>query len=230
MPNNIIMADQKGGGITIDEMASGAKPTGDIVIKTQTIIESAFYRRSGITSVICDETTKTIGKNAFSYCRGLKKLVALGATSVGNCCAFAQYINTIVLPSVLSITQGFLQDGMKYGQNGVVDLGSSCASIAAGAFSGASKLKTLVLRRASVVTLASYLVFSYTPFANGGSGGTIYIPKSLYDHLGDGTADDYQAAANWSTVYGYGTITWAQIEGSIYETQYADGTPIPTGG
>ena len=230
MPNNIIMADTKGGGITIDEMASGAKPTGDIVIKAQTIIEYAFYKRPGITSIICDETTKTIGKNAFSFCQGLKKLVALGATSVGNCCAFAQYINTIVLPSVSSITQGFLQDGMKYGSNGTVDLGNSCASIGGNSFPGANKLFTLILRNSSLVTLGGTTAFNYTPFANNGAGGTIYIPKVLYDHLGDGTADDYQAAANWSTIHGYGTITWAKIEGSIYENAYADGTPIPTGG
>ena len=64
------------------------------------------------------------------------------------------------------------------------------------------------------------------PFASGGSGGTIYIHKALYDHLGDGTELDYKAATNWSTVDGYGTVTWAQIEGSYYETHYADGTPV----
>lgn len=54
-------------------------------------------------------------------------------------------------------------------------------------------------------------------FKSGGTGGTIYIPKVLYDHLGDGTANDYKAATNWSTVDARGTITWAQIEGSEYE-------------
>lgn len=49
------------------------------------------------------------------------------------------------------------------------------------------------------------------------TGGTIYIPKVLYDHLGDGTSLDYKAATNWSTVDGYGAITWAKIEGSAYE-------------
>lgn len=94
-------------------------------------------------------------------------------------------------------------------------------------FNGCSNLKTLVLRCSDKVgTLQNTNAFNGTPFASGGSGGTIYIPKSLYDHLGDGTSLDYKAATNWSTVNGYGTITWAQIEGSIYETQYADGTPI----
>lgn len=92
-----------------------------------------------------------------------------------------------------------------------------------------TNMTVVVLRRdSSPVVLNNVSCFNSTPFASGGAGGTIYIPKALYDHLGDGTADDYKAATNWSTVDGYGTITWAKIEGSIYETKYADGTTIPT--
>lgn len=84
-------------------------------------------------------------------------------------------------------------------------------------FGNCPKLTTIVMRNTSVVTLGSLGAFNGSPFINGGTGGTIYIPKVLYDHLGDGTSDDYQNATNWSTVHGYGTITWAKIEGSIYE-------------
>ena len=93
-------------------------------------------------------------------------------------------------------------------------------------FERCANLTTLILRSPIVCPLASTATFDGTPFASGGTGGTIYIPKSLYDHLGDGTALDYKAATNWSTINGYGTITWAKIEGSIYENAYADGTPI----
>ena len=103
------------------------------------------------------------------------------------------------------------------------------SSIPANAFNGATSLNVLVLRKSSGVTaLSNVNAFTNTPFKNGGTGGTIYIPKALYDHLGDNSNLDYKKATNWSTVDGYGTITWAKIEGSIYETQYADGTPIPT--
>lgn len=84
-------------------------------------------------------------------------------------------------------------------------------------FYGSSKLATIVLRNTSLVSLGGVGAFNNTPFKSGGTGGTIYIPKVLYDHLGDNSADDYQHATNWSTVHGYGTITWAKIEGSIYE-------------
>ena len=82
----------------------------------------------------------------------------------------------------------------------------------------AINFKTLILRKTSIATLANTGAFTGTPFASGGSGGTIYIPKALYDHLGDGTSLDYKAASNWSTVNGYGTITWAKLEGSPYES------------
>lgn len=100
--------------------------------------------------------------------------------------------------------------------------------IGAECFRGDYKLNLLILRSTVRWPLGNINAFTDTPFASGGAGGTIYIPKSLYDHLGGGSSSDYKAATNWSTINGYGTITWAQIEGSYYETHYVDDTPIPT--
>ena len=94
---------------------------------------------------------------------------------------------------------------------------------------GSSSFDTLILRDTALTTLFFVAAFDNTPFASGGTGGTIYIPKVLYDELGTGSSLDYKAATNWSTIDGYGTITWAQIEGSQYENYYADGTPIEGG-
>ena len=94
-------------------------------------------------------------------------------------------------------------------------------------FSNCTSLQTIIIRRTDALILLNNVnVFDGTPFASGGTGGTIYIPEILYDHLGDGTSLDYQSATNWSTIHGYGTITWQKIEGSIYENTYADGTPV----
>lgn len=91
------------------------------------------------------------------------------------------------------------------------------------------KLTTIVLRKSSTITtMANVNALNRTPFASGGSGGTIYIPKVLYDELETGSSQDYKAATNWSTIDGYGTITWAKIEGSYYETHYADDTEVTT--
>jgi len=99
----------------------------------------------------------------------------------------------------------------------LVDIGY-CTSIGGTAFYNDKKHITLIMRKSdALVTLGNTGNFNNSCFAKGQVGGTIYIPKVLYDHLGDGTSDDYQHATNWSTVQGYGTITWAKIEGSIYE-------------
>lgn len=99
----------------------------------------------------------------------------------------------------------------------LVDIGY-CTSIGGSAFYNAKKHITLIMRKSdALVTLGNASNFNNSCFANGQVGGTIYIPKALYDHLGDGTSSDYQHATNWATVHGYGTITWAKIEGSIYE-------------
>lgn len=87
-------------------------------------------------------------------------------------------------------------------------------------------LNNIIIRQDSIIELYNITAFDGTPFASGGSGGTIYIPESLYNHLNDGTSFDYKSASNWATIDGYGTITWAKIEGSYYETHYADGTNI----
>ena len=51
-----------------------------------------------------------------------------------------------------------------------------------------------------------------------GSGGTLYVPQALIS--------TYQSATNWSTILGYANNQILPIEGSIYENQYADGTPF----
>lgn len=94
--------------------------------------------------------------------------------------------------------------------------------------SASNPISIFILRAQRVVPVGNTTSFNQNIWAEGGTGGDIYIPKTYYDHLGDGTANDYKAATNWSTIDAYGTITWHAIEGSYYETHYADGTTIPT--
>lgn len=91
---------------------------------------------------------------------------------------------------------------------------------------GNSSLKTVIIRGSSVMSLAATNVFTQTPFASGGSGGTLYVPNSLIS--------SYQSASNWGTILGYTnnqiksiesthTDPTAPIDLTLY---YADGTPI----
>ena len=110
----------------------------------------------------------------------------------------------------------------------IADLGS-VNKFAANLFYNNSSLSTIILRKSNaIVGLDNVSAFSGTPFKNGGAGGTIYIPKVLYDHLGDNTSNDYKKATNWATVDGYGTITWAKLEGSPYEQKNWDDSSFLT--
>ena len=98
-------------------------------------------------------------------------------------------------------------------------LGTSSRGLLATDFFGCTSLKTLILRKTDgICLLGNVNVFQNTPFASGGSGGTVYVPQALIS--------SYQTATNWSTLYSAGSTTFAAIEGSIYENAYADGTAI----
>ena len=174
----------------------------DVRIPNVTYISTWLFASSSIRSLFAPKAT--LSGSGTSSCSKLEWIVSK-AGSQGN----AQLQNAKLLH-----TGDFTEKG---------SLG-----FPANCFSGCVALKTLILRQSAIYNCGNVSAFTNTPFASGGTGGTIYIPKTLYDHLGDGSNLDYKAATNWSTINGYGTITWAQIEGSIYETQYADGTPIPT--
>lgn len=164
---------------------------------------NSFYQASGLVNVDMKKLERINGSFAFSECTSLTVIALPALTSIAGAYTFRS-------DSKLE----------------AVDLGAP-DNLQQQTFASCTKLKKIILRLENgICALGGTNSFTSTPFASGGSGGTIYIPKALYDHLGDGSALDYKAATNWSTIDGYGTITWAQIEGSIYETQYADGTPI----
>lgn len=145
-----------------------------------------------------------LGRYFFAGNRNLPFVIVIEGTSTANCNNTAFRGNSALTCLDWSLTGSFGNDN----------------------FWEDSSLSTFILRSNTIVATGAGNIFRGTPFASGGKGGTIYIPKNLYDHLGDGSEYDYKSATNWSTVDGYGTITWAQIEGSQYENYYADGTPI----
>jgi hypothetical protein len=203
MPNNIIMADAKGG-------------------EPYEIARKILDRT--ITEYIDPELT-ALGNSAFRNASNLVSLQIHGVTSLGASCLENTKVVSLAFPNMASWAVGIgIIATLK-----TLDLGENIGAIGSYALPFAN-LENLILRKASAVVGTSATSMNQTPMKSGGSGCTVYIPKVLYDHLGDGTSLDYKANSTWATYDGYGTITWKQIEGSIYETQYADGTPIPTGG
>lgn len=132
-----------------------------------------------------------------------------GQSCFNNCRALTYYCNGVK-------TSG-MPSNIFLGCSALATVDTKESTVSSQAFKDTA-LSLLILRAGSVASMANINAFANTPFASGGAGGDIYVPSALID--------SYKAATNWSTVNGYGTITWHAIEGSIYETQYADGTPI----
>ena len=212
-----------GGGWSVDDIASGGI-TGSITVETSgaNVVACAFAYNTGITEVIMPDATQLKG-GVFAGCTGLTRLwiPSVSLIDQGSIRNFQDITCPLVLLGIPELSSRRIE-GWK---GTVLDIGSQCDNLAGTSLYGVSNCNVIILRKSSIVTCANS-TFNSSKFASGGAGGTIYIPKSLYDHLGDNTSSDYKAATNWSTVNEYGTITWAQIEGSQYENYYADGTPI----
>jgi hypothetical protein len=195
-----------GGGFTWQDYFDGVIPSGRIELRGNITRQNVFQLSRNVSNSFTLYLTATV----------------INAT---NALSSSGTVAGIVLPYLSSVSGSFA-----FSENRMlsfVDFGVNCNYLPQNAMYQNSVLNLLIFRSTDIVSLANTnAIANQTKFSSGQSGGTIYIPKSLYDHLGDGTALDYKAATNLSTIDGYGTITWAQIEGSIYETQYADGTPI----
>jgi hypothetical protein len=233
-----LCAGYGGGGYSLDDIASGAEPSGAIEISdsVSTLRDYAFFK-CNITSVTWNDTTMR-GTYPF-HSSELQSFSAPYATGAGgkilcNCRELTnvslpllqdigtdQFIESTKVQQLIfpSLNNRIYRSAFRFNTLlKVIDAGR-CSSIGGAAFNGCTVLDTLILRKSdSICTIEGVNVFNGTPFANGGTGGEIYVPSALID--------TYKAAAQWSILDGYGTITWKAIEGSIYEHAYADGTPI----
>lgn len=231
-----------GGGWTTDGIATGAEPNGAIVLGSSvTEIYAGAFSQKPITSIVGAAVTR-IGDSAFRYCSSLTSIDFPKATTnlsaanylFANCTNLltanlpllrstgsnlflsCSKLTSVTIPSAISVAQSSFQ---RCSVLPMIDLGENCASIAASGFAYCYALETIVLRRTSaIVSLANVNAFTDTPIRGYNSlTAEIYIPKALYDHLGDGTALDYEHASNWSSIYNEGHVTFKKIEGSIYE-------------
>lgn len=146
------------------------------------LCERAFFR-SGVKDVNLPMVT-TIEVSAFSQCASLTK---------------------IALPNVTSLDGCFDECG----KLAIVDLSKLTGLTVSNTFMYCSELKTLVIRNETVCSLGTTSVLNKTPFASGGTGGTVYVPQALIT--------EYQNATNWCTLYAGGTCNFVAIEGSEYE-------------
>ena len=143
----------------------------------------------------------------------LKSMIWVPEHLVSGCTA----LKTVVFPNLNGIVYGsaFYMSGLE-----ICDLGGPKIQLSRqSAFARCGSLHTLILRSPAAASLSNLNNFSNTPFDNGGTGGALYVPAALISA--------YQGAANWSTILGYPNNRILPIEGSVYETRYADGTEVP---
>lgn len=240
-----------GGGISADDIAK-QNISGVITLDSSTTLigDYAFAYNRQLTGVNGNGVT-TINNGAFQDCSSLglcsfPLVTQIKASAFARCLSFITNSPDIIrFDNLANLTaDNCFRDNaackkmvFPNGENlsafcvnmaslEIIDIGKRLSGMNYSALSGCSKLNTVILRGNALSVLSNLNTFNGTPFAYNGTGGTIYIPESLYNHLGDGTSNDYKAATNWSTLDGYGKTTWAKIEGSQYENYYADGTPI----
>lgn len=228
MEGDLTLTDvtQGGGGWTTDGIADQTEPNGAITISSSVtkIGERAMFNRAGITEVTIDGDP-FIQSFAFAGCSNIVRVYAPNLTKLKT-----SYYNTatyvfqncsklvgIVLPNYGNETLDSYMfqrcTAFTY-----ADFGNLQRMSSGDVFDGTA-LNLLILRKTdAVVTLSGVTCFRGSPFASGGTGGEIYVPQALLS--------TYPTSTNWSTLDGYGTVTWKAIEGSYYETHYADGTEI----
>lgn len=189
----------------------------------KTIGNYAFRYCYGLTGEITLPSTVTsIGQYSFASCKNITKFTATGSittfgtyTFTGASADHKMTVTEIHLPNLgtsiaLNLNFGSATANYACQQLQICDVGKA-KSIAANTFANCYKLDTLILRRTgSVTTLANVSAFLNTPMRGRNSmTGTIYVPEALID--------TYKAASVWSTLYGYGYVTFTKIEGSAYE-------------
>lgn len=195
-----------------------------------------FQEVTGAYSVESDEIIK-IGNYCFDGSTGLIGLYVKNCTEIGTYALRGTHINSFFAPlsnllanAVNSNT--YIQTAIfgkttsgnfQFRNDTALKVADVCGDTGRfdNTFRGCTNFDTLIIRKVSnPYSLSGINTFSTTKFDSSGTGGTLYVPQALIA--------DYQAATNWSTILGYETNQILPIEGSIYETQYADGTPITT--
>ena len=174
-------------------------------------------RLTGTLTEYVDDQLTTVVDAAFNQCFNLTILRLHGLTKLASSWLGNIAVTTLAFPNVTSGWTNYSFNGAK--KLKAVDF-SKIPKVVSNGFNGTSVMDTLVLRNSTVVPLENINAFNSTKFKDGSTGGTLYVPQA---HIAA-----YQAATNWSTILSYANNKIMPIEGSIYETQYADGTPIPT--
>lgn len=156
------------------------------------------------------------GTAQFLGCTNLERARLDGVASLGTNATFQNAGKNatklvIVLPSATSCPPDCFRG---CNVNAVIDFGPNFTSMGNRSFYNNGFVGTLILRSATVVTCGNSNAIDALVR---GKNATVYVPQALIS--------TYQTDTNWSLAYAAG-VTFTAIEGTTYETHYADGTAI----
>ena len=209
--NALIAGFGQGGGDTSTEDGLITRTLTHYENNRVTQIGASAFNTNTVIEHVSFPSVERLGANAFNGCSALKTInfPNLKAGS-GNEFRFCSSLIEAVLPAFEGAAPSFgTCTSLKK-----VDFGG-LLSISNGTFGNCAKLDTVILRNinqingSTMTVLASVGGFSGTPFAVGGTGGTVYVPAALIEA--------YKTATNWVTLYEAGTCNFVAIEGSEYE-------------
>ena len=219
-----VMTEGTGSGGGSYDYFDMSEPSGVLESTVTSIPQQVINGRTGITEISLPNLVE-IPANGFRGCSSVEKI------EVGDAAISSSFQNGFRDCGSL---KGMVLKNAVFNRNPsrviYIDCFRNCSSLAyldmnvsgtgqGNVFNGCSSLTVIVLRKASAITsLGNTNDFTGTPFASNGSGGTLYVPSSL--------KSTYESATNWSVILGYTNNQIKTIEGSYYETHYADGTLI----
>lgn len=201
---------QTGGGSGGDDSQLDAVLDGSITeIGSDTLTFLRFSAFNNCKSLISADFPKVTSSDGlvFSSCVSLKfvNLPALEVVNGTNFLNGCKELEIVEFPRLTTAGTDFLYGCEKLKR---VDLGN-LSGLKNYFFTNCKELSVIILRADSVAQLNSANPFVSTPFASGGTGGTVYCPAALIEQ--------YQQATNWSALYAAGTCNFVAIEGSEYE-------------
>lgn len=145
---------------------------------------SAFNNCKNLTTVNLPNAT-SIGGSAFYQSPKVADLYAPKVKTFGSNALRGNALSRVVFPELTSVGTYCFTSCTKLAY---ADLGSA-SSLSTYTFNGCTVLKTLILRRSSIVSLTHATnVLASTPIASGT--GYVYVPDNL--------VDGYKKATNWS--------------------------------
>lgn len=198
------IAGIQAGGAPLEDALAGLWPSGEIVLDRIPVNVPLFTNNQTVTKI---RATECAFKATMANCTALEEAEIDSCSGIGS--YFFQDCKAL---KKVKWNQGGTVSGQFRNCSALetVDCGPNFYYIGVYFATNASSLKTLILRNPNrTIDYANANAFNGTPFASGGTGGTVYVPAAWIE--------TYKTATNWSALYAAGTCSFAAIEGSEYE-------------